>query len=220
MGTTAATVATSPYAISVKDSEDSRDVVAEVKPKLAANGRYVILDNSVIRSERGELDPENEQTTQPKPTVNLYDNPTRANTSRIETYRLARPEEQSEATDFAAYLRDYSLLPGKHKKLRSELPPVQEATRALETQPQKHKPSPKDKGKRKDGNRLTETDIPRLRQQWYDEFSDIFQGAKEELPPLCEVNHEINLIDPDKKYTHRLPTCPIALRPQFYEKLN
>jgi hypothetical protein len=59
-----------------------------------------------------------------------------------------------------------------------------------------------------------------LRQQRYDEFNDIFQGAKEELPPLREVNHEINIIDSEKKYTHRLATCPIALRPQFYEKLN
>jgi hypothetical protein len=67
---------------------------------------------------------------------------------------------------------------------------------------------------------LTEEDIPRLRQQWYEEFKDILEGTPEELPPLQEVNHEINLIDPDKRYTHRLPTCPVPLRPQFHEKLN
>ena len=46
------------------------------------------------------------------------------------------------------------------------------------------------------------------------------QGTPEGLPLLREVNHEINLIEPDKKYTYRLPSCPAPLRPQFYEKLN
>jgi hypothetical protein len=71
------------------------------------------------------------------------------------------------------------------------------------------------------GNRtLLEDDIPWLKQQWYEEFKDILQGTLSRLPPLREVNHEINLIDPNKKYTHHLLTCPVPLRTQFYEKLN
>jgi hypothetical protein len=67
---------------------------------------------------------------------------------------------------------------------------------------------------------LSEEDIRKLKQQWYEEFKDILQGTPSRLPPLREVNHEINLIDPNKRYTHRLPTCPVPLRMQFYEKLN
>ena len=76
------------------------------------------------------------------------------------------------------------------------------------------------KGKKKEQEQLTEDDIPRLRQQWYDEFKDIMQGTKEELPPLRVVNHEIKLIDPNKQYVYCMPSCPTALREQFYEKLH
>jgi hypothetical protein len=49
----AATVATSHYAASVEDTEDEGDKKAKAKPKLATNGRYVMLSESVIRSEGG-----------------------------------------------------------------------------------------------------------------------------------------------------------------------
>jgi hypothetical protein len=71
------------------------------------------------------------------------------------------------------------------------------------------------------GNRtLSEDNIPRLKHQWYEEFKDILQETPSRLPPLREVNHEINLIDPNKRYTHHLLTWPVPLRTQFYEKLN
>jgi len=76
-----------------------------------------------------------------------------------------------------------------------------------------------DKGKT-GPNPLTEEDIPRLKQQWYNNYKEILQGMKEELPPLREVNHKINLIDPNAKYTYHLLRCPVALREQFYKKLN
>jgi hypothetical protein len=47
-------VATSRYAASVEDTEDEDDKKAKAKPKLATNGKYVILSESVIRSEGGE----------------------------------------------------------------------------------------------------------------------------------------------------------------------
>ena len=60
----------------------------------------------------------------------------------------------------------------------------------------------------------------RLQQQWHDEFGEILQGTKEELPPLREVNHEINLIDPTKKYMYHLPQCPTVVKDEFHAKLN
>jgi len=110
------------------------------------------------------------------------------------------------------------------KEIRFCLPVVEgpvETLQALHTV-EKTRKVPTRTSHKKDGNNrpLTEDDIPRLRQQWFDEFKDILQETPEELPPLREVNHEINLIDPDKKYTHRLPTCPVPLRQQFYDKLN
>lgn len=46
------------------------------------------------------------------------------------------------------------------------------------------------------------------------------QGAPDNLPPFREVNHEIHLIDPDKRYTYFLPQCPHSLREEFHQKLN
>jgi hypothetical protein len=63
-------------------------------------------------------------------------------------------------------------------------------------------------------------DATHLRQQWYNEFVDILEGTKEELLPLREVNHEINLMDPNKKHTYRLLRCPTAMRDEFHTKLN
>ncbi|KAG6871747.1 hypothetical protein C0992_010382 [Termitomyces sp. T32_za158] len=64
-----------------------------------------------------------------------------------------------------------------------------------------------DKGKAK-ATGLREEDIPRLRQQWQQEFADIVNGTKPELLPWREVNHEINLIDETKQYKYHLPRCP------------
>ncbi|KAG6882784.1 hypothetical protein C0995_013754, partial [Termitomyces sp. Mi166 len=50
--------------------------------------------------------------------------------------------------------------------------------------------------------RLSEDDFPRLHQAWQQEFVDIVNGTKEELPPWREVNHEINLIDEGKQYKY------------------
>jgi hypothetical protein len=53
VGTTAATVATSHYAASVEDTEDEDATKMKAKPKLAANGRYILMNKSEIRSEEG-----------------------------------------------------------------------------------------------------------------------------------------------------------------------
>jgi hypothetical protein len=55
---------------------------------------------------------------------------------------------------------------------------------------------------------LTDNDIPRLREEWMGKIDDLVSGIPLELPPLHEVNHEINLVDPAKRISYRLPKCP------------
>ncbi|KAG6881115.1 hypothetical protein C0995_002968 [Termitomyces sp. Mi166 len=69
-------------------------------------------------------------------------------------------------------------------------------------------------------HKLSEDDFPRLRQAWQQEFADIINGMKEELPPWREVNHEINLIDESRQYKYHLPRCPQALQEQLCKKTN
>ena len=45
---------------------------------------------------------------------------------------------------------------------------------------------------------LTDDDIPWLRIAWDEKLADLVGGIPLELPPFREVNHVINLIDPDK----------------------
>ncbi|KAG6870500.1 hypothetical protein C0995_012570 [Termitomyces sp. Mi166 len=68
--------------------------------------------------------------------------------------------------------------------------------------------------------KLLEDDFLRLRQAWQQEFADIVNGMKEELPPWREVNHEINLIDESRQYKYYLPCCPRVLQEQLHEKTN
>jgi len=140
--------------------------------------------------------------------------------SDSETYREASIGEESTPVEFSSYLRPTKLATRKPTKVR--LPTVDESLRAIrvlaERYETKRSPSINMLGKKK--NVLTEDDVPRLKQNWHDTYQDLLQGTREELPPLREVNHEINLINPDAKYTYHLPRCPTAFRGQFYDKLN
>ncbi|KAG6869889.1 hypothetical protein C0995_016466, partial [Termitomyces sp. Mi166 len=69
-------------------------------------------------------------------------------------------------------------------------------------------------------HKLSEDDFPQLCQAWQQEFADIINRTKEELPPWREVNHEINLIDESRQYKYHLPCCPQALQEQLCEKTN
>jgi hypothetical protein len=51
---------------------------------------------------------------------------------------------------------------------------------------------------------LTDNDIPCLREEWMEKITDLVSGIPLELPPLREVNHEINLVDPTKRIRYRL----------------
>ena len=40
------------------------------------------------------------------------------------------------------------------------------------------------------------------------------------LPPIREINHEINLVDDTATYNYHMPCCPDVLRPTLREKIN
>ena len=45
---------------------------------------------------------------------------------------------------------------------------------------------------------LRDDDIPQLRKSWDDNITDLVSGIPLKLPPIQEVNHKINQIDPEK----------------------
>jgi len=65
---------------------------------------------------------------------------------------------------------------------------------------------------------LTKEDFPHLRQQWHDEFADIVNGTQNQLPPWREVNHEIHLVDDNKRYKYFTPHCPNSLQTNSMQK--
>jgi len=146
-----------------------------------------------------------------------------------ERYREPSPEEVSEATRIPKPKRN--LNKGKRRPSpQFRLPLVDDSMASLDALRRKHEllrrrppdldpPKSLTKGKEK-ATMYTEEDIPTLTQQWCDSYQDILQGTPEELPPLREVNHKINLINPDHRYTYHLPRCPEAYREEFYMKLD
>ena len=136
----------------------------------------------------------------------------------IENYRAPSPREVSEPIRMMRPRRN----PNKRNKAPPQfrLPMVDESMASIHALRRKHEPTkqklpdppkPSTKGKEK-ATGYTEDDIPRLREQWHDNYQDILQGTPEELLPLREVNHEINMIDPNKQYTYYLPRCPDAYK--------
>ena len=67
---------------------------------------------------------------------------------------------------------------------------------------------------------LMDNDIPQLRNKWREKYAAIFGSIPLDLPPFREVNHEINLVDPDKQINYRLPKCPEHYRPELSEKIQ
>ncbi|KAJ7132031.1 hypothetical protein C8R44DRAFT_579311, partial [Mycena epipterygia] len=71
-----------------------------------------------------------------------------------------------------------------------------------------------------EGAKLTDEDIPRLRDRWMEISKDIMSGVPETMPPLCAVNHRIPLIDDKKIYNYHLPKCPDSMKDQLLDKIN
>ena len=49
---------------------------------------------------------------------------------------------------------------------------------------------------------LQDDDIPLLHRSWDNNITDLVSGIPLKLPPIQEVNHKINLIDPEKCIHH------------------
>ena len=67
---------------------------------------------------------------------------------------------------------------------------------------------------------LRDDDIPQLRRSWDDNITDLVSGIPLKLPPIWEVNHEINLIDPKKCIHYRLPKCPEHFCKELSQKIE
>ena len=69
-------------------------------------------------------------------------------------------------------------------------------------------------------HKATPLDYPSLRAQWMDWITDLVSGVPPKVPPFHQINHEINLVDPDKRINYRLPKCPDALKEELAEKIS
>jgi hypothetical protein len=78
----------------------------------------------------------------------------------------------------------------------------------------------KENNKNRHSGSLTPADYPRLREQWFKKFSDLFGEVPLELPPFREVNHEINLVDDHKRINYHLPKCPNQFKGALMEKIQ
>ena len=67
---------------------------------------------------------------------------------------------------------------------------------------------------------LRDDDIPQLHRSWDDNITDLVSGIPLKLPPIREVNHEINLMDPEKRIHYRLPKCPEHFREELSQKIE
>jgi hypothetical protein len=66
----------------------------------------------------------------------------------------------------------------------------------------------------------TPTDIPQLRENWFEEYADLLGPIPLVLPPFREVNHHIPLIDDNIRYNYHLPRCPEALEEELRQKID
>ena len=64
------------------------------------------------------------------------------------------------------------------------------------------------------------TDIPQLCRSWDDNITDLVSGIPLKLLPIQEVNHEINLIDPEKCIHYCLLKCPEHFHEELSQKIE
>ena len=67
---------------------------------------------------------------------------------------------------------------------------------------------------------LRDNDIPQLCKSWDNNITDLVSGIPPKLPPIWEVNHEINLIDPKKCIHYPLPKCPEHFHKELSQKIE
>ena len=69
-------------------------------------------------------------------------------------------------------------------------------------------------------NEYTYLDIPQLREEIAESYSDLLGPLPLKLPPFHKVSHKIPLIDESKQLKHRLPTCPEAFCSELARKIK
>ena len=62
--------------------------------------------------------------------------------------------------------------------------------------------------------------LSEIREQWINKISDLVAGIPPKLLPWRMINHQINLIDPDKRINYHLPKCPDPLKEELAEKIS
>ena len=67
---------------------------------------------------------------------------------------------------------------------------------------------------------LKDSDIPELRERWFKRYEHLFKEPEPVLPPKREVEHQIPLIEEDKRYAYYMPRCPDYLKEQLQEKID
>ena len=67
---------------------------------------------------------------------------------------------------------------------------------------------------------LRNDDIPQLCRSWDDNITDLVSGIPLKLPLIQEVNHKINLIDPEKRIHYRLLKCPEHFHEELSQKIE
>ena len=67
---------------------------------------------------------------------------------------------------------------------------------------------------------LKDDDIPQLHKSWDDNITGLVSGITLKLPPIREVNHEINLIDPKKCIHYWLLKFPEHFHEELSQKIK
>ena len=67
---------------------------------------------------------------------------------------------------------------------------------------------------------LRDNDIPQLYKSRDHNITDLVSGIPLKLPPIWEVNHEINLIDPKKRIHYQLLKCPEHFHEEVSQKIE
>ena len=67
---------------------------------------------------------------------------------------------------------------------------------------------------------LRDNDIPQLHKSWDNNITDLVSGIPLKHLPIWEVNHEINLIDPEKHIHYQLPKCPEHFHEDLSQKIE
>src|SRR5882762_5412203 len=64
------------------------------------------------------------------------------------------------------------------------------------------------------------SNIPKLREQWFNRNYDLLGPIPLELLPFREINHRISLINDDARHNYYMPQCPKALQEELQEKIT